>query len=87
MLFYRTGPYQTFHRGAKKQEINNGQVRTKDTDGQLFKDATCRVFTSRLLAKTDTRAHVFTFSQESEKVLLPHLVYLYGICLGEMCIH
>lgn len=51
MLFYRTGPNHTFQRSYKKQEqkYSNGQVRTKDTDGQLFKDATFRVLTSHSL--------------------------------------
>lgn len=48
MLFYRTGPNHNFHRGDKKREHKyiNGQVRTKDTDSQLFQDAACRVFAS-----------------------------------------
>ncbi len=39
MLFCRTGPSHTFNRGDKKREhkYNNGQVRIKDTDSELFK--------------------------------------------------
>lgn len=71
MLFFRTGPNPSSHRGAKKQKqkYNNGQVRTKETDAPWFKDATCNI---TLTGHCNKDAHVYIY-------IMFHIVFWYSL--------